>query len=567
MEANGVKALVIVNLDQASGAAIEKEAAKQGVIPVDYDRLTPGGGAAVYVSFNGVTVGQVQGKTLTQCPQVKSQKSVQYVDIDGAPTDNNALLFAQGYDSVLGKTPGWTRVAKQTGNWDGPTAGRVFSQMLNKNPNIKAVMVANDTMAQAVITDLKSQNLVGKVAVSGQDATAGGLQNIMTGSQCFTIYKPSAKEAFPAMKAVAQLVNGQQPSDVERHDDRPDHEEQGPVDPRDADRDHQGERRPADQRRLHAEEHRCAPDSTCRCARRTASSSTDQRVRRVGMGWSSHSAATTPPRYQPMTNSATKGSGMADGAILELRNINKSFGAVDVLKDVEFHAKVGEVTALVGDNGAGKSTLVKCIAGTYPIDSGDYRVRGTHRARALAARRVRSSGSRSCTRTSRCATTSTSSRTCSSAASARRGIVLDESSMEQSAEETLKSLSVRTLKSVRQRVSSLSGGQRQTVAIAKAVLWNSKVVVLDEPTAALGRRADRAGARPRPPARRPRRRRRADLAQHDRRPAGRRRDRDHVPRQVGRPGAALGRQPAAAGRADHHRIAIRRRTPGEGVSA
>jgi len=214
MESNGVKALVIVNLDQASGAAIEKEATQKGVIPVDYDRLTPGGGAAVYVSFNGVTVGQTQGKTLTQCPQVKNQKSVQYVDIDGAPTDNNALLFAQGYDSVLSKQPGWTRVAKQTGNWDGPTAGRVFSSMLNKNPNIKAVMVANDTMAQAVITDLKSQNLTGKVAVGGQDATAGGLQNIMAGSQCFTIYKPSAKEAYPAMKAVAQLVNGQQPSDV-----------------------------------------------------------------------------------------------------------------------------------------------------------------------------------------------------------------------------------------------------------------------------------------------------------------------------------------------------------------
>jgi D-xylose transport system substrate-binding protein len=214
MESNGVKALVIVNLDQASGAAIEKEAAQKGVIPVDYDRLTPGGGAAVYVSFNGVTVGQTQGKTLTQCPQVKNLHTVQYVDIDGAPTDNNALLFAQGYDSVLSKQPGWTRVAKQTGNWDGPTAGRVFSSMLNKNPNIKAVMVANDTMAQAVITDLKSQNLTGKVAVSGQDATAGGLQNIMAGSQCFTIYKPSAKEAFPAMKAVAQLVNGQQPSDV-----------------------------------------------------------------------------------------------------------------------------------------------------------------------------------------------------------------------------------------------------------------------------------------------------------------------------------------------------------------
>ena len=211
MEGNGVKALVIVNLDQASGAAIEKEAAKAGVIPVDYDRLTPGGGAAVYVSFNNVTVGQVQGQTLTQCPQVKGQSKVQYVDIDGAPTDNNATLFAQGYDSVLSKTPGWTRVGKQTGNWDGPTAGKVFSKMLGKNPNIKAVMVANDTMAQAVITDLKSQNLVGKVAVSGQDATAGGLQNIMSGSQCFTIYKPSIREADPAMQAVAQLVNGATP--------------------------------------------------------------------------------------------------------------------------------------------------------------------------------------------------------------------------------------------------------------------------------------------------------------------------------------------------------------------
>jgi D-xylose transport system substrate-binding protein len=211
MLGKGVKALVVVNLDQASGAAIEKEAAKAGVIPIDYDRLTPGGGAAVYVSFNGVTVGQTQGKTLTQCPQVKGQKSVQYVDIDGAPTDNNAKLFAQGYDSVLSKKAGWTRVAKQTGNWDGPTAGRVFNQMLGGHPNIKAVMVANDTMAQAVITDLKRQSLAGRVAVGGQDATAGGLQNIMSGTQCFTIYKPSAKEAFPAMEAAAELINGATP--------------------------------------------------------------------------------------------------------------------------------------------------------------------------------------------------------------------------------------------------------------------------------------------------------------------------------------------------------------------
>jgi D-xylose transport system substrate-binding protein len=211
MESAGVKVLMIVDLDQASGAAIEQQAAKAGVIPVDYDRLTPKGGAALYVSFDNVKVGEVQGKALTQCPQVKSLKKVQYVDIDGAPTDNNATLFAQGYDSILSKQSGWTRVAKQTGQWDAPTAGRVFNSMLGAHPNIKAVMVANDTMAGAVITDLKRQNLAGKVAVSGQDASAGGLQQIMDGNQCFTIYKPSKLEADPAIKAIAQLANGQAP--------------------------------------------------------------------------------------------------------------------------------------------------------------------------------------------------------------------------------------------------------------------------------------------------------------------------------------------------------------------
>jgi D-xylose transport system substrate-binding protein len=212
MESAGVKVLMIVDLDAASGAAIEQAALKAGVIPVDYDRLTPGGGAALYVSFDNVKVGQVQGQALTQCPQVKGQKSVKYVDIDGAPTDNNATLFAQGYDGVLSKQSGWTRVAKQTGQWDGPTAGRVFNSMLAQNKDIKAVMVANDTMAGAVITDLKRQHLNGKVAVSGQDASAGGLQQIMDGNQCFTIYKPSTAEAAPAVKAIAQLANGQVPA-------------------------------------------------------------------------------------------------------------------------------------------------------------------------------------------------------------------------------------------------------------------------------------------------------------------------------------------------------------------
>jgi len=211
MTASKVKVLMIVNLDPASGAKIEQEAAKNGVIPVDYDRLTPGGGAALYVSFDNVKVGQLQGKTLIHCPQVKGAKSVKYAQIDGAATDNNAALFKQGYQSVLSKTPGWSKVAEQDGNWDAPTAGRQFSAMLGKTPDIKAVMVANDTMAGAVVTDLKRQNLNGKVAVSGQDATAEGLQHIMDGDQCFTIYKPSTGEAGPAIRSIALLANGKVP--------------------------------------------------------------------------------------------------------------------------------------------------------------------------------------------------------------------------------------------------------------------------------------------------------------------------------------------------------------------
>ena len=174
--------------------------------------------------------------------------------------------------------------------------------------------------------------------------------------------------------------------------------------------------------------------------------------------------------------------------LLALRGINKSFGAVQVLHDVDFDAYPGEVTALVGDNGAGKSTLIKCIAGIHPFDTGEYLFEGqpVHDPRPEAT--PTRSASRSSTRTSRCATTSTSSRTCSSAASskqrhrARRG-----RRWRSGPRETLAgAVGAHACKSVRQQVASLSGGQRQTVAIATAVLWNSKLVILDEPTAALG---------------------------------------------------------------------------------
>lgn len=176
---------------------------------------------------------------------------------------------------------------------------------------------------------------------------------------------------------------------------------------------------------------------------------------------------------------------MDEQPILELRHVNKSFGPVDVLKDVDFSATRGEVTALVGDNGAGKSTLVKCIAGTYSMDSGEYYFEGkqvhVHNPRDAA-----SLGIEIVYQDLALADNLDIVQNMFLGRERRTGIVLDENSMERAAGETLASLSVRTVSSVRQKVASLSGGQRQTVAIAKAVLWNSKVVILDEPTAALG---------------------------------------------------------------------------------
>jgi len=171
--------------------------------------------------------------------------------------------------------------------------------------------------------------------------------------------------------------------------------------------------------------------------------------------------------------------------ILELRGVNKSFGAVQVLHGVDLTIYPGKVTALVGDNGAGKSTLIKSIAGIHPIDNGEVlfdgkpvHIEGPRDSAALGIEVVYQDLA--------LADNLDVVQNMFLGRERKRGILLDEASMEQAAKDTLKTLSVRTLKSVRQLVSSLSGGQRQTVAIAKAVLWESKVVILDEPTAALG---------------------------------------------------------------------------------
>ena len=171
--------------------------------------------------------------------------------------------------------------------------------------------------------------------------------------------------------------------------------------------------------------------------------------------------------------------------LLELRGINKSFGPVQVLRDVDFTAHAGEVTALVGDNGAGKSTLVKCISGIYSIDSGEYFYDG-EQVHVHSPRDAAHLGVEIVYQDLALCDNLDIVQNMFLGREKRSGIVLDEPTMERMAAETLDRLSVRTVKSIRQHVASLSGGQRQTVAIAKAVLWNSRLVILDEPTAALG---------------------------------------------------------------------------------
>ena len=171
--------------------------------------------------------------------------------------------------------------------------------------------------------------------------------------------------------------------------------------------------------------------------------------------------------------------------ILSLRGINKSFGPVHVLKNVDFDAYAGQVTALVGDNGAGKSTLIKCIAGIYQAEEGEFHFEG-NKVEVNGPRDATALGIEIVYQDLALCDNLDIVRNMFLGREVKKGVVLNESNMESLARKTLDSLSVRTVTSIRQNVSSLSGGQRQTVAIARAVLWNSKVVILDEPTAALG---------------------------------------------------------------------------------
>jgi ABC-type sugar transport system ATPase subunit len=175
----------------------------------------------------------------------------------------------------------------------------------------------------------------------------------------------------------------------------------------------------------------------------------------------------------------------AKEALLELRGIDKNFGAVQALSDVNLDVPAGQVTALIGDNGAGKSVLIKCIAGIHTPDGGQILWEG-HPAHIRTPRDSAHLGIETVHQDLALADNLDIVQNMFLGRERLRHWTLDEEAMETAAGETLGSLAVTTVRSIRQPVASLSGGQRQSVAIAKAVLWNSKLVIMDEPTAALG---------------------------------------------------------------------------------
>ena len=214
----GATVLVVDPLDSGVGAKIQSYAKQHGVAVIDYDRLTLGGSRQYYVSFDNVKVGTLIGQGLVSCVTAWNVKSPNVLVMKGAPTDNNATLFAQGYDAVLATKfngGGWTSVGQAAGTWDPPTAETEFQQQYTAHKNINAVLVPNDENAAPIIHYLQSLSVKPTTfPVTGQDATLVGLQNILAGYQCGTAYKPIYLEAQAAAALAMYLRAGVTPPKV-----------------------------------------------------------------------------------------------------------------------------------------------------------------------------------------------------------------------------------------------------------------------------------------------------------------------------------------------------------------
>jgi D-xylose transport system substrate-binding protein len=211
----GATVLLVDPLDSGTGAHIESYAKAHGVAVIDYDRLTLGGTRAYYVSFDNVKVGEIMGHGLVSCVSQWGVKKPQVVFMKGDPTDNNATLFAQGSSTVLQplfSSGAWTQVSQPAGTWQPSQALSEFQQQLTAHKNINAALIPNDENAAPIIHYLQNQGVKPKTfPTTGQDATLTGLQNILAGYQCGTVYKPIYLEAQGAVALALFLRAGQTP--------------------------------------------------------------------------------------------------------------------------------------------------------------------------------------------------------------------------------------------------------------------------------------------------------------------------------------------------------------------
>ena len=211
----GATVLLMDPISSGVGASIESYAASHGVPVIDYDRLTLGGSRGYYVSFNNVEVGRLIGQGMVSCLQAWNVGKPQILVMRGAPTDNNATLFAQGYDGVLkpyfnsGK---YVKVGEPGGTWDPEAARTIFEEQLTAHSNINAVVMPNDDNANAAISYLQSLNVPPqRFPTTGQDATLTGLRNVLSGYQCGSVYKPIYLEAQAAAALALYLRAGVHP--------------------------------------------------------------------------------------------------------------------------------------------------------------------------------------------------------------------------------------------------------------------------------------------------------------------------------------------------------------------
>ena len=214
---NGSKVVVLVSLDAGSSLTIERAAKAGGAKVIEYDRQVTGGKPSIYISFDGKSVGVLQGKAVVAGLKANGNygKKPVVAELNGGQTDNNSHLFKSGYDSVLKPLYSAGTFVKGPDqfvpDWDNQKAGTIFEQMLVKTSNkIDGVAAANDGLANAVVVALKAHKLK-PIPLSGQDATAQGVQNIISGWQTMTVWKDTRLSATNTAQAAVALLKGQTP--------------------------------------------------------------------------------------------------------------------------------------------------------------------------------------------------------------------------------------------------------------------------------------------------------------------------------------------------------------------